>query len=104
LVTTTKTTNQLNNIIINLNTDDLDYNKIELNFDSKETLMNYDLEVGLERDNLEELECTASISLTVSTGVGRNYVEVTITAEGIPCSEIVATVKKLKQQIQDAIE
>lgn len=104
LVTTTDSNEPINNITINLNSDSLDLNKIELNFDSKEDLMNYDLESGLEKYDLEAAECTASISVTESVGVDSTYVSVTVTAEGIPCSEIVATVKKLKQQIQDAIE
>lgn len=103
LVTKTNTNEPVNKITITLDCEALDYNKIELNFDSKDDLMDYDLKTELEKYNLKNIECTASISVTVSVGIDANFVAVTVTAEGIPCSDIVAEIKKLKDQIQDSM-
>lgn len=95
-----------NSIKIELNSENQENNIIEFNFDSKDELIKFDVKEALNNlsvDLVEDEECTASISVTVSVGVDSTYVAVTVTAEGIPCSDIVAEIKKLKAQIEDAM-
>lgn len=95
-----------NSIKIELNSQNQENDIIEFNFDSKEELIKFDINNALNNlsiDLSKDEECTASISVTVSVGVDSTFVAVTVTAEGIPCSDIVAEIKKLKAQIKDAM-
>ena len=47
--------------------------------------------------------CTASVSVTVSVGVGSNYVSVTMTADNIPCDEIATTIIMLIARVVAAV-
>ncbi|MEO8933029.1 MAG: hypothetical protein ABI295_01875 [Xanthomarina sp.] len=57
-----------------------------------------------EQLNVSEDFCTTSISVTVSVGVGSTYESTAITAEGVACDEVGATIKKIKAQAITALD
>lgn len=75
----------------NSETDLQDFNS----FDFADTLFNRDLTSSL---------CTVSITVTVRVGVGSNFVEASGSASGIPCSQVSGAIKRLRQELYDAIK
>lgn len=73
---------------------------VEIGFDSLEDFNAFDpLQLNFYDD-----ECEASISVTVSVGVGATYVSATVSATGIPCDKVGETTKKLKADALAAIK
>ncbi len=104
LITTPESNEPINSITIKFNSDTSDYGKIELNFDSMDSLMNYDLSTLLEKHTFADDVCTASITVTVSVGVGSTYASATATVDGIPCDQIAQTIAALRKELKLALQ
>ncbi|AMC10739.1 hypothetical protein Lupro_05555 [Lutibacter profundi] len=73
---------------------------MNINFNSFEDFNSF----NTSQLDISDDECTASVSVTVSVGVGSTYASATVSASGIPCDEIGATIKRLKAQALAALK
>ena len=73
---------------------------IKIDFDSLEGFNSFDF----QQLNIYKDQCTVSISVTVSVGVGSTYVSATLAAVGVPCDEVGARTKKLKEDALAALK
>ena len=49
-------------------------------------------------------DCTVSITVTVRVGWDSNFVEASASVSGIPCDQVVAAIKRLREQLMAGIE
>lgn len=78
-----------------------------LESDTPHGIMEADLSnwTGLEVFSTEDpSDCTVSITVKVRVGWDSNFVEASASVSGIPCNEVVAAIKRLRQQLMAGIK
>ncbi len=83
------------------------WQQVQLDFETEDELMDFDSFAFAEDLFITDAGnsiCTVSVTVKVRIGVGSNFVEVSATVSGIACSEVVSTVKRLRQELRDAIK
>ncbi len=54
--------------------------------------------------NVNDIDCTVDITVTVSVGSGSTYVSATIVMKDVPCGQVVTRLRKLKDDIKGVLK
>jgi hypothetical protein len=81
--------------------------QVTLNFDSRQELQEFtefDFADTIFPTEVTNSFCSVSITVTARVGVGSNFAQVSGTVSGIPCSKVGSTVRRMKQDLLNAIK
>ena len=76
-------------------------------FATPKELYSFDIENAVNEILWEEFSedfCTASVTVTVSVGYNSTYATATVSVNNVPCNEIAATIKRLKNELKAALK